>query len=94
MTSRPLTENDILELELTERLEDHEAQYVRYHVWKALPDERKQFGDGDKLNTVRKVFGAMVKRKVDALVVADAIDKGAGKKTIADELRALVASPL
>ena len=86
--SAPITSAHVLDARLVERLTPAEAQQVRrYLELRAEPaSERHFFADADALRDAALVFQTAVGRCVHVASLAAAIDHGAGKKTLANEL--------
>lgn len=86
VAEREFTAGDIVNFKLLKRLSGlHEE--VRVHLEAHVPSNEKQFFEADLVHSIRDVLEVAVDRVLPVRVVADAIDRGAGKLSIANALR-------
>lgn len=79
----------VCDLRLPEKFTNNEArQILRYMQRHAALEDRPHLEQDGSLRTAQAVFDRAVDRMLSINLVADAIDNGAGKRTIADALRA------
>ena len=88
MAQRAITFANVNDLSLVQRLTDVEGQQVRRHLEQhAEPAAvRHYFRDADALRNVAQVLDKAVDGGVLVSSVVDAIDRGAHKQAIANEL--------
>ena len=89
MSDSPITHGIVDDLRLASRLDALEGRQVRRYLEQhAEPaSQRHLFADGDALRDAFLVLNKAVDALVTVASVADAIDHGAWKRAIADELR-------
>jgi hypothetical protein len=89
MSNRPITNEDVLSHKLCDKFDIGETQTVRLALYKRLATsaESRFFRDHNIIRDAQSLFRVAVGRKVPLAWMIDAID-GAGKKTVADALRA------
>jgi hypothetical protein len=79
-------QNDIPRLKLNRRLKEC-AEEIRYYLEQHVSDDDKPFFAAGLLHSISDVLSTAADRKLLIELVAQAIDRGAGKKDIAAELR-------
>ena len=79
---------DVLNLLNDKVLPQKKALKLRKYLFaNAEPESERDFFDDEDLETIEDILEAAVDRELTLESVADAIDKGAGKKKLARELR-------
>ena len=83
-----LTHNDVAEMKFMAKLSDTDGEGVRLHLYKQLASDPHQHWFESKFLSVSALFDQIVKSSLSLALVADAIEHGAGNRTLADKLRA------